>query len=137
MEKLYHTEIINNNGTDGDVEIVGGMAYKVSSPLKEGQEGLNPEQLMGMAWSTCLNATLVSLLKGRDQAHLKSRVRVIVDMMKEENMPGYYFKMKAIVAIETFDNDKTMKLALQADKYCPVSKLIQGNPHVSIEVESY
>lgn len=137
MEKLYRTEIINNKGTDGDVEIVGGMAYKVSSPLKEGQEGLNPEQFMGMAWSTCLNATLVSLLKGRDQGDLKSRVRVIVDLMKEENMPGYYFKMKAIVSIETFDNDKAMKLALQADKYCPVSKLIQGNPHVSIEVEAY
>lgn len=137
MEKLYHTEIINNNGTDGDVEIVGGMAYAVSSPLKEGQEGLNPEQLMGMAWSTCLNATLISLLKGRAQGHLKSRVRVIVDMMKEQDMPGYYFRMKAIVAVETFDTNKTMKLALQSDKYCPVSKLIQGNPHLSIEVEAY
>lgn len=114
MEKLYHTEIINNNGTDGDVEIVGGMA-----------------------WSTCLNATLISLLKGRAQAHLKSRVRVIVDMMKEQDMPGYYFRMKAIVAVETFDAYKTMKLALQSDKYCPVSKLIQGNPHLSIEVEAY
>lgn len=137
MEKLYSTEIRNENGTRGSVELVGGTSYPVSSPLEKDHDGFNPEQLMGMAWSTCLNATLISLLKAQSKEHVKSRVRVVVDMCKESEMVGYFFRMKAYVSVEGFSLDETQKIAKQADRFCPVSKLIKQNPHVTLESEIY
>lgn len=137
MTQLYETEIINIKGTQGHSDIKDGLSFQVSSPLEADRDGLNPEQFMGLAWSTCLNATIMSLLKGRNLSHLDSKVRVIVKMMKEEAMAGYYFEMKAIVSIQSLNLEDTMKMAIQADKFCPVSKLISKNPHVTLEVEKY
>lgn len=137
MEKIYETEIVNYGGTLGTSSISGGQSFEVSSPLDGDREGLNPEQFMGLAWATCLNATLISILKGRNLQKLDSKVRVLVSMMKEQAMSGYYFEMSAFVSIESLELEEVMKLAALADKFCPVSKLIRENPHVSIAIEEY
>lgn len=137
MDRIYETEVINSGGTKGTSYIKGGQSFEVSSPLDEGREGLNPEQFMGLAWATCLNATLISLLKGRNLDHLDSKVRVVVSMFKEPLISGYYFSMQAFISIESFDLDRSQAMALLAHRFCPVSKLISANPHVSIEVEEF
>ncbi len=56
---LYHTEAVNEKGLSGVSFIRGneGLALGVSSSLVKGS-GTNPEQLVGLAISTCFNATI-------------------------------------------------------------------------------
>ena len=57
---LYHTEIVNADGLPGQVYVdePHGLRLPVSSPLDSQAVGANPEQLIGMALATCLNATI-------------------------------------------------------------------------------
>ena len=60
-KSLYHTEVINDKGVNGTVYVKGGESLLTSDPLKD-SPGFNPEQLFGLSWATCLNATLEALL---------------------------------------------------------------------------
>lgn len=136
MSSLYKTVVTNLGGGDGTVSADNGQTFELTSPSDEPTLNPNPEQFMGYAWSTCLNATLLALMKNMDPIN-ETRVRVSVDFIKETEKPGYYFDMKAYVAIKDMDDETTLKLAQNAHRFCPVSKLISGNEHVSIEIEPF
>jgi osmotically inducible protein OsmC len=59
MSKRYRTEAINRTGGDGVSQVSGGLSVQVSSPLNPERDpaGTDPEQLLALAWATCLNAT--------------------------------------------------------------------------------
>ena len=129
---LYHTEIINDEGLNGNVSVSDGESLQTSDPLKD-LPGFNPEQLFGLSWSTCLNATIEALLKARG-AQARSRVQVHVDFCREEDGKGFYFDLKAFVSVEDMELAEVEKLAQSAHKRCPVSKIIGDYNHVTIEV---
>ena len=129
---LYHTEIINDEGLNGNVSVSDGESLQTSDPLKD-LPGFNPEQLFGLSWSTCLNATIEALLKARG-AQARSQVQVHVDFCREEDGKGFYFDLKAFVSVEDMELAEVEKLAQSAHKRCPVSKIIGDYNHVTIEV---
>ena len=129
---LYHTEIINDEGLNGTVSVSDGESLQTSDPLKD-LPGFNPEQLFGLSWSTCLNATIEALLKARG-AQARSQVQVHVDFCREEDGKGFYFDLKAFVSVEDMELAEVEKLAQSAHKRCPVSKIIGDYNHVTIEV---
>ncbi len=134
-ESLYHTEIINDEGLNGTAYVKDGIAVVTSDPFAN-TPGTNPEQLFGLSWATCLNATVAALLKGRDM-EAKCKVEVHVDYHREESGRGYYFDLKAIIAIEGLELELAEKIAQSAHKRCPVSKIIGSYEHVSIAVVPY
>lgn len=136
MSKIYETVVINEKGTSGFIETDDGLKLEVSSPTDPTRTGPNPEQFMGMAWSTCLNATMQVMLKAK-RTPKESKVRVVVTFNKEENKPGYYFTMNAYASVEGYSIEETLKLANQAHAQCPVSKLISANEHVHVHAEMY
>ena len=72
---LFHAEIVNETGVNGQAFVKnGGLNVKLSSPLSD-EEGTNPEELLGLSFSTCLNATIQSLLKARGK---ENEIRVEV-----------------------------------------------------------
>ena len=129
---LYHTEIINDEGLNGTVSVSDGESLQTSDPLKD-LPGFNPEQLFGLSWSTCLNATIEALLKARG-AQARSQVQVHVDFCREEDGKGVYFDLKAFVSVEDMELAEVEKLAQSAHKRCPVSKILGDYNHVTIEV---
>ncbi len=82
-ESLYHTEIENTAGLVGHVKTIttSDLSVQTSGPLSD-EPGTNPEQLLGAALATCLNATIEAEEKRRQLEH-KSVVRVGVDMARD------------------------------------------------------
>lgn len=129
-------DIINYDGTSGRVEVSDGMTIDLKPPaINNPSEQLTPKHLVGMAWSTCLNATIDSIFEA-NKIDNEKRVRVEVKS-KRNREHGLHYIVTAYVAIEDYDEDETLKIAGHADRLCPVSKLITENEFVSLEYEAY
>ncbi len=89
FRSLYHTEVINDAGLNGHARVTlgGDLDVLTSSPLQD-DPGTNPEQLLGLALATCLNAT-IEAEEGRRGLEHAAEVKVGVDMGKDTE--GYQF----------------------------------------------
>lgn len=128
--------LTNTNGTSGKIEASDGMNIALKPPaLTEPSDQLTPKHLVGMAWATCLNATIESIFDTNDIEN-ESRVRVEVESKRNQEH-GLHYIVTAYVAIEDYDEEETLKVARHADRLCPVSKLITENQFVSLAYEAY
>ncbi|MCA9766340.1 MAG: OsmC family protein [Carnobacterium sp.] len=136
-KSLFHAEMVNENGVDGIAYVKNdGLKVSLSSPTSNAP-GTNPEELLGLSLSTCLNATLRSVLKARGKQN-KSRVEVHVDFVKETKKPGYYFDVLATAQIDGLEFEEVEKLVGVAERLCPVSKLLMGSETVIVKaIEGY
>ncbi|WP_211251476.1 OsmC family protein [Carnobacterium inhibens] len=131
QKSLFHAEMVNETGVNGEAFVKnGGLNVKLSSPLNK-EEGTNPEELLGLSFSTCLNATIQSLLKARGKENT-SRVEVHVDFMREPNGIGYFFNVEAVAKIDGLPFEESKKIIEEAENRCPVSKLLAGSKTVSV-----
>lgn len=55
FKSIYQTTVENDMGILGETK--GDLVIRTSSPLSA-DPGTNPEQLVGLAYATCLNATI-------------------------------------------------------------------------------
>lgn len=83
MEKRYETTVVNNWGAEKNLTAETGFTLKAGSVDKADSETTNPEQLIGMSWATCLNATIRSILKAKNLTN-HSIVKVHVQLWFEE-----------------------------------------------------
>ena len=65
---LYTATAINDEGLEGHAYIPGGLKVQTSSPMND-HPGTNPEQLLGLSLSTCLEATLEAVEKEHGLPH--------------------------------------------------------------------
>lgn len=135
MSARYLTEAINTEGGDGVSRIVDGMELAVSSPLSADvdPDATNPEQLLALAWVTCLNATAQAIVRGRR----RTAVRVEVGLHASEPGPGYEFHVDGHLSAEGLGLTETEELLAAAHARCPVSKLIGGAATVRVHAEEY
>lgn len=131
-DALFHTKVVNDAALEGEAYVVDGLRVLISDPLSN-EPGSNPEELFGLAWSTCLNATIQALLKGRG-LDAKSRVEVDVSFKREADGRGFYFELAARAGIEGFEENQVKKYLKSAHRKCPVSKIIGDYQHVSLSV---
>ncbi len=131
----YRTEIINTDGADGWSRVVGGMDVPVSSPLGTDLDpaASNPEQLLALAWATCLNATAQVLASGA----ARTAVRVEVALVDAEPGPGFEFQVDAYLSLEGGSTAETEELLAAAEARCPVSKLLRGATTVRAHAEAF
>ena len=132
-QRIYSTTVTNDGGTAGWVRVSDGPQVQTGPPSDPSQ-GVNPEQFLGMAWSTCLNATVEAVLRdrgvlGADGAPVRSRVSVQVSLFRE---PGgeYAFVPEATVSVEEsagLSEGELQDVAQAAHARCPVSKLLTGH----------
>lgn len=131
-KSLFHAEMVNEEGVDGVAYVKnGGLEVTVSSPVTEAA-GTNPEELLGLSLSTCLNATIQSLLKARGKNN-HSRVEVQVDFMRETSGIGFFFEVVGLAQINGMSLEEAELLVKEAEKRCPVSKLLAGSQTVTIK----
>lgn len=131
----YRTEASNDDGGTGVSSITGGMSVAVASPLNPDRDpaASNPEQLLALAWATCLNAT-ARVFVAPEQ---RTAVRVEVELHDAADGPGYEFHVGAYLSVEDASLDETEQVLAQAHARCPVSKLMAGAVTVSVHAEAF
>jgi len=127
---LYRTVAINDDGLESHSYVPGGIDAKTSTPLSA-DPGANPEQFIGLALSTCLNATLEAIEK-RDQMPHTSQVHTIVEMARDRR--GFQFYVTAQVRLPNVDRATAEAMIDLAERRCPVAKLLSGSANVSVEL---
>ena len=131
----YRTQAINRDGGDGTAGVPDGLTVTVSSPLNPDRDpaGTNPEQLLALAWSTCLNATAQAVVGGR----ARTAVRVEVELHDATTGTGYEFHVDAYLSVEGASADESQRVLDAAHSRCPVSKLLGGAATVAVHAEEW
>ena len=135
MSARYQTQAVNRDGGDGVSEVPGGLSVAVSSPLGTAPDpdATNPEQLLALAWATCLNSTAQVIV----QRARRTAVRVEVGLHAADPGPGYEFQVDAFVSVEGLGDAEARAVTDAAHARCPVSKLLRGAPTVRVHTEPY
>ncbi|WP_141932579.1 OsmC family protein [Microbacterium sp. SLBN-146] len=135
MSARYRTKATNRDGGTGITRIDGGLAVAVWNPLDPAADpdASNPEQLLALAWSTCLNATAQAIVGGERA----TAVSVEVELHEAVDRVGYEFHATAFVSAEGLDVDDTRSLAEAAHQRCPISRLLHSATTVSVEPAPY
>ncbi|MGR3742344.1 OsmC family protein [Companilactobacillus sp. DQM5] len=131
MKPNYQTKILNDQGLYGRVKVSNGNDFVTSSP-QSGDKNNNPEQFIGAALATCLNATLEYLNKEENLPQTSS-VEVTVDQYLD--IKGYKFKLDASVKLPDVSRKKAKELLEEAEKRCPVAKLLTSSGQVNVHLE--
>ncbi|MGT2757693.1 OsmC family protein [Streptococcus ovuberis] len=132
---LYTVTAVNHQGINGTVKLSNEKVVPTSHPLND-QPGFNPEELLALAWSTCLNATIEALLDAK-KISAKSTVSVTVDLLKEPEQTGYYFRVLGQASIQDLSLDEAQAIVQEADQRCPVSKLLAQAKTVTLETVAW
>lgn len=134
---LFEATIHNTDGVNGTAYVEGpdALSVETSHPLND-SSGTNPEELFGLALTTCLNATIESLLKARG-FQKRSKVTAKVQLRREEDGVGFYFQVYLFAAIEDMEIEQAESIVQSAEKRCPVSKLTQGADTIVISIVPY
>lgn len=135
MSAKYRTEGVNHHGGDGTSGIRGGLEVAVASPLRPQRDptATNPEQLLALAWATCLNATARAIVANTR----RTAVRVEVELHDASEGPGFEFQVDAYLSAEGVDPDETERILTAAHARCPVSKLLRDAATVRVHAEEY
>lgn len=134
---LFEATAVNENGIDDIVYIdrQDGMRLIVSNPLED-TPGTNPEELFGLAQSTCLNSTIQALLRENEtDVGYRSKVKTKVTFKKERL--GYYFDVTVYAGIENISKKEADRYIHAAERRCPVSKLVSGSDTVTLNIVNY
>ncbi|WP_125583371.1 OsmC family protein [Levilactobacillus cerevisiae] len=126
----YRTVAINDDGLESHSYIPGGLDALTSSPTND-RPGANPEQFVGLALSTCLNATLEAIEERKGIPHT-SQVHTIVEMARDTR--GLQFYVTAQVRIPGVDQATAESMVDLAERRCPVAKLLSGSDNVHVEL---
>jgi len=135
MSLRYRTEVINRDGGTGTAHVTDGMSLTVASPLAADPDpsATNPEQLLALAWATCLNATAQALVK----RVRPTTVRIEVELHDAADGPGYEFHVDAYLSAEGLSPAETSDLLQRAHARCPVSKLLHAASTAQVHAEEY
>lgn len=137
MSIRYRTQAINDDGGSGFSRVPGGLTVAVANPLRDDLGGdpavTNPEQLLALAWSTCLNATAQAVLAGER----RTAVRVEVEMRDAVERGGYEFVATAVLSADGLDAAQSDDLVRAAHERCPVSRLLHGATTVQVRSEPW
>ncbi|AKP63754.1 OsmC family protein [Levilactobacillus koreensis] len=127
---LYRTVANNDDGLESHSYVPGGLDVLTSHPLEDAP-GANPEQFIGLALSTCLNATLEAIEKKRELPHT-SQVHTIVEMARDRR--GFQFYLTAEVKLPGVDAETANAMVDLAERRCPVAKLLGGSDNVQVRL---
>lgn len=124
------TEIVRKAGVvwNGDLKNGGGMISTESRVLYEqpynfstrfeNAPGTNPEELIAAAHAACYSMALASTLQSKDGGFEITRMM----LHARAQVPG-------------IDNNTFQRLAVEADKGCPVSNLLRDGAQIDLKAE--
>jgi lipoyl-dependent peroxiredoxin len=137
LSPLMTTHATTRGGRDGRTSLEGGkMVLGMSLPKElagaSATEGMNPEQLFAMGWSSCYGQAILALAKKHSVDASRSAVTCEVTLNKDETSFALTVELK--VSIPGEDAAKVKALAEDAHTICPYSKATRGNVPVTLTV---
>lgn len=131
---IYRTEGFNKMGLEGEAYIKDDLTVTTSSPLNK-NSGTNPEQLLSLSLSTCLEATLEAIEKERKLPHT-AEVRVIVGLIGQKG--NFEFLVNAEIRLPGVEKELARAMVKEAEQRCCVSKLLlNSNNYIVSYVEQF
>ena len=133
---LYNTTATARGGRDGRASLEGGkMVLGMSLPKElnpNGADGMNPEQLFAMGYSSCYSQALLSL--GKKHGVDASGARVTCDVTLNKDETSFALTVDLKVSIPGQDAAKVKALVEDAHTICPYSKATRGNVPVNLTI---
>lgn len=125
--------------SDGEKQSYTTSSTGFKVPIKDALNktgGTSAGELVAMSLATCLNATLIVLVKAK-RLDVKHHVEVRYRSFKED-VPtnGFYFELLATIHLPGLNEDDAKALVTRTKQLCPVSKMLDAYPHVSIELKT-
>ncbi len=137
LTPLYTTYATTKGGRDGRTSLEGGhMVLGMALPKEVvgpgAGEGMNPEQLFAMGYSSCYGQAILALSKKHGVDGSKAQVTCAVTLNKDETSFALTVELK--VSIPGEDKAKVQALVEDAHSICPYSKATRGNVPVTLTV---
>lgn len=137
LTPLMTTTATTRGGRDGRTSLEGGklvlgMALPKELAGASAQDGMNPEQLFAMGWSSCYGQAIIALAKKHGVDASRAAVTCEVTLNKDETSFALTAELK--VSIPGEDKAKVQALAENAHEICPYSKATRGNVPVTLTV---
>jgi len=137
LKPLYTTHATTKGGRDGRASLENGhMVLGMSLPKAivgdAAADGMNPEQLFALAYSSCFGGAIGALAKkhGVDA----SRAQVTCTVTLNDDNGGWALSADLKVSIPGEDKAKVQALVEDAHTICPYSKATRGNVPVTLSV---
>lgn len=119
----------NHDGVNGKSWVEDGLRIEVRSPTGPKQaEGTNPEELLALAWATCLNES-ARVVAGPSA---KVKVRTRITLHKRHDGSLFEFRAHADLHFPGKSVDEAGRLAEAAHERCPVSRMLSGRSVVTV-----
>ena len=102
----------------------------------EDSPGTNPEELIAAAHAACFSMAFASTLK--KNGFTPKEIETNAECTLEEKDGGHEITRMWLHArgeVPNIDNDTFQKLALEADKGCPVSKLLRNGLKIELKAD--
>jgi Ohr subfamily peroxiredoxin len=137
LTPIMTTEATTRGGRDGRTSLEGGKMVLGMSLPKElagaaATEGMNPEQLFAMGYSSCYGQAIIALAKKHGVDASRAAVTCAVTLNKDETSFALTVELK--ISIPGEDPAKVKALAEDAHQICPYSKATRGNVPVTLTV---
>jgi lipoyl-dependent peroxiredoxin len=137
LTPLMTTYATTRGGRDGRTSLEGGkMVLGMSLPKElagtSATEGMNPEQLFAMGYSSCYGQAILALAKKHGVDASRSSVTCEVTLNKDAISFALTVALK--VSIPGEDAAKVKALAEDAHQICPYSKATRGNVPVTLTI---
>jgi lipoyl-dependent peroxiredoxin len=136
LTPIMTTHATSGGGRNGrssleDGKLVLGMS--LPKELAPGPDGMNPEQLFAMGWSSCYNQAIIALAKKHGVDAARAQVTCLVTLNKDEG-GGFALSAELRTSIPGEDRAKVQALVEDAHSICPYSKATRGNMPVTLTV---
>lgn len=124
---VWHGTGREGTGTlSSDLGVLAETPYSFKTRF-ENQKGTNPEELIAAAHAGCFTMALAFQLQGAGFTATELATEAAVDLQQEGQ--GFTIKRSALTLrakVPNIDQAAFMRLAGEAEKNCPVSKLLKA-----------
>ncbi len=133
LTPLYTTHATTRGGRDGRASLEGGHMVLAMSPAGAPVEGMNPEQLFAMGYSSCFGQAILAMARKHGVDGQRSSVTCQVTLNKDET-GGFALSVELKVSIPGEDAEKVRAVVDDAHQICPYSKATRGNIPVTLTI---
>lgn len=113
-----------------------GKVYSKDNDFILEAKDTHPGKLLGAAYSSCFNNTLLAILKDNGIDDVNLTVEVTTKLFRYEEIGKLEIGIDLNVIFENMDYEKAIHYVDIAHTYCPVSKALKGSTDINISVST-
>lgn len=131
----YVTKASTKGGRDGRAILEeGGFGLAMALPKAIGGsgEGMNPEQLFALGYSSCFGSAVLAI--ARKHSVDASAAKVTAEVTLDKDATSFGLAVALSLHLPGVDADKAQTILNEAHEICPYSKATRGNIPVTLSL---